>query len=179
MVREAGKERAMTKWIRLCLLLIEGFVALTALAGGITLIVAALMNVGAGVVAPDISYLDGSPFHSYLVPGILLTGLIGGTQSIALALVAQRNANALVATIVAALGLNIWVFVELVYIPFSFLQVIYFAASLGEIGLATLGLGLLRFRVSPRFGLRGRAARSSAARREATRGSDTPHTPAR
>jgi len=144
----------MTRWVRVGLIALAGFVCLTAIAGGATLIVATLTKAAAGVLVPDAHYLDGSPFHSYLVPGILLAVVIGGTQAVALALVSRRSANALVATVVAAMGLNIWVFIELILIPFSFLQVIYFAATLGEIGLAMLGLGLLEFRVSPRFGLR-------------------------
>jgi hypothetical protein len=151
----------MTRWIRVALLVLEGFVCLTAVAGGVTLVVATLANATPGAVVPAIRYLEGSPFRSYLIPGALLALVVGGTQGIALALVARRSSNALVATVIAAMGLNIWVFVELVVIPFSWLQVVYFVASLAEIALAMLGLGLLEFRISPRSGLRKRSGSRS------------------
>jgi hypothetical protein len=39
---------------------------------------------------------------------------------------------------------SIWIFVQLVIIPFSFLQVVYFATALAEFGLLLVCLGLLR-----------------------------------
>lgn len=47
-------------------------------------------------------------------------------------------------TAVAGFGLLIWIFVQMMFIPFSPLQAIYFAAGLAEVGFVLLGLGLVR-----------------------------------
>ncbi len=137
----------MSRAIRGVLIALHGFVAVTAVAGGATLVAATLAGSTSSVLVPNTRYLEGSPFSSYLVPGILLAAVVGGMQVLALVLLLRRSRGAMVASVAAAMGLHIWVFVELIVIPFSFLQVVYFAAALGELGLALLALGLLRFRM--------------------------------
>lgn len=135
----------MTPWIRRMLIVVQGLVGLTAVAGGVTLTLGSLLHSSMGVLVPPSDYLAGSPFSTYLIPGVLLAVVVGGTQIVALVLVGRRMPSATIATVVAGMGLNIWVFVELVFIPFSFLQVLYFVAALAEIGFVLLSLGLFAF----------------------------------
>ena len=54
---------------RSTLLVVEAFVAVTAIAGGLALVLGALIPDLSWVITPPAEYLEGSPFSSYLVPG--------------------------------------------------------------------------------------------------------------
>ncbi|WP_431218961.1 hypothetical protein [Leifsonia xyli] len=79
-----------------------------------------------------------------MAPGVILAVIVGGTQLLAAVLVGRGSAAGAFAATVAAFGLLIWIFVQMVFIPFSVLQAIYFLAGLAELGLVLLGLGLFR-----------------------------------
>lgn len=134
----------MKRWIRITLTVLTAAVGLTAAAGGAALIVGALASSDAGGIAPSPSYLTGSPFTSYVVPGLLLAVIVGGTHLLAAFLVGQESPAGPFATALAGFGLLIWIFVQMMFIPFSPLQAAYFIAGLAEIGLTLLGLGLMR-----------------------------------
>ena len=125
--------------IRMTLLIVQAFVALTALAGG-----AAVMM---GTLDPE--YLEGSPFTSYLVPGLTLAVVLGGVHILAFIQLERRLPWALFVSAAAGYTTLIWIFVQMVYIPFSFLQLTYFAIGLLEVGLVLLMLGVHR-RLGPR-----------------------------
>ncbi|MBB5642644.1 hypothetical protein [Cryobacterium roopkundense] len=110
------------------------FGAISAFAGAALGIVAN----GAGV---PLSYLAGTPFASFVVPGVILGVVVGGTQlASAIALLARRRAALILATI-AGFGMVIWVFAELAILTeYSWLQALYFA--LGALQLIGV-LGLL------------------------------------
>ncbi|MFC5501327.1 hypothetical protein ACFPJ4_03620 [Lysinimonas soli] len=128
---------------RVFLLIALGFVGVTAVAGGAALVLgSAIPGFAAGIAIP-LSYLDGSPFDSYVGPGVILAVVLGGVHVLAFVLLLRRHPYALFAAAVAAFDTLIWIFVELVFIPFSLLQLIYFAVGLAEAGLIMLGLGLL------------------------------------
>ncbi|WP_431245664.1 hypothetical protein [Leifsonia xyli] len=134
----------MKRWIRITLAILTAAVGLTAVAGGLALIIgAATAGDGSGAVPPN-AYLGGSPFTSYVAPGVILAVIVGGTQLLAAVLVGRGSAAGAFAATVAAFGLLIWIFVQMVFIPFSVLQAIYFLAGLAELGLVLLGLGLFR-----------------------------------
>ena len=137
----------MKRWIRITLTVLTGAVGLTAVAGGLALVVAALGSSDGGGAAPDRAYLGGSPFTSYLAPGIVLAVVVGGTQLLASVLTGRAARSGPFAAAVAGFGLLIWIFVQMMFIPFSPLQAIYFVVGLGELGLVLLGLGLFRRRV--------------------------------
>jgi len=122
------------------------FGALSALAGAVV----ALAANGAGV---PLEYLSHSPFSSFVVPGLVLGVVVGGTQlSAAIALLARRR-RALLLSAVAGFGMLIWIFVELAIIRhYSWLQAVYF--SLGGLELV-LVLGLLGIAPSVVDPLRG------------------------
>lgn len=124
------------------LLAIEGFVALTAAAGGIALILgSSIPSLSTGLVPPG-AYLEGSPFASYVVPGILLAVVLGGTHAIAFVSVMRRTRRHLFVAASAGFAALIWIFAQMLFIPFSFLQALYFACGLAEVGLVMLLLGL-------------------------------------
>ena len=72
-------ESRTPRGIRTLLLIATGFVAVTAFAGGAALLAGALSPDLATVLSPPVEYLEGSPFDSYLVPGLVLLalGLLG------------------------------------------------------------------------------------------------------
>jgi hypothetical protein len=119
-------------------------VAVTAVAGGLALMVGALNPQLSTALNPPVAYLAGSPFSSYLIPGLLLAGLVGGIHIAALVLTVRRHRWSLLAAAVAGFAMLIWVFVQMIFIPFSFLQAMYFAAGVAEAGLVMLALGITR-----------------------------------
>ncbi len=68
---------------RLALVGLDGFVALTAVAGGIAL------AVGMEASRFPLSWLEGTPFETYVLPGIVLAAVVGGTAFVAMAEVAR------------------------------------------------------------------------------------------
>lgn len=119
---------------RTALLVLLLFGALSAFAGAVM----AIVFKGAGV---PLEYLQGSPFGSFLVPGIILGVLVGGTQAVAAgSLMAHRRASMRWAA-VAGFGMIIWVFVELaIILEYSFLQTIYLGLGMLELVLVFLML---------------------------------------
>ena len=114
-----------------------GFGVLSAIAGAVLAIVAH----GAGV---PIAYLANSPFSSYLVPGLILGLIVGGTQLAAAVALWTKRRTGLLLSAVAGFGMIIWIFVELAIIgKYSWLQTIYFSLGVTElIGVfALLGIG--------------------------------------
>jgi hypothetical protein len=113
------------------------FGALSALAGGVLGVFAN----GAGV---PLAYLHGTPFSSYLIPGLVLGVVIGGTQLAAAILLQRRHPYDLTAASVAGFGMIVWIFVELAVISeYSPLQALYLGVGMGELALVLLNLGLL------------------------------------
>ena len=141
---------------RVTLLAVEAFVAVTALAGGIALMLGALIPDLSTAITPPAEYLEGSPFTSYLVPGLVLALVLGGVHAIAFVLLLRRRPSALLAAAVAGYAALIWIFVQMMVIPFSFLQAVYFMAGAVELGLVLLLLGLLPITSPPK----ARSARS-------------------
>ncbi|MBG6060052.1 hypothetical protein RCH16_003509 [Cryobacterium sp. MP_M5] len=112
------------------------FGAVSAFGGGV---LGAALD-GGGV---PLSYLDGTPFTDYLVPGLVLGAVIGGTQLAGAIGLLRRTSWALIATVVAGFGMMIWIFVEIALIrQYSDLQSIYFTLGALELILVYALLGL-------------------------------------
>jgi hypothetical protein len=122
-------------------------IGLSALAGGAALVLGSVDPSLATVLSPPREYLEGSPFGSYLVPGIILGLVLGGVHLLAFALIVRRNRWWVLAGAVGAFDTLIWIFVQMVIIPFSFLQAAYFVLGAAEAGLVMLALGILTPRV--------------------------------
>jgi hypothetical protein len=131
------------------LVILDLIVAVTAIAGGTVLVVSALVPSWSTVLAPPREYLEGSPFASYLVPGLALAAVLGGLHLAAAVLLLRRSRLQFIGATVAGYAMLIWIFVQMIVIPFSFLQALYIAAGLGELGLVLLCLGLFS-RPAPR-----------------------------
>ncbi len=89
-------------------------------------------------------WLDGTPFHSYLVPSLVLLIAVGGGMALAAGLLMTHDEFAPEASIVAGLVLVAWILIQvLIIVPdggFSWLQ-----PAMLVIGLA-IALGGLRLR---------------------------------
>ncbi|WP_257614114.1 hypothetical protein [Arthrobacter sp. 31Y] len=133
--------------IRGMLLTAQALVAVTAIAGGLVMAIGSWPGVDKSVLPPEIQlpveYLDGSPFSSYLVPGLLLALIVGGSHTVAFVLLLRRRGLASMAAATAGYSILVWIFVQMALIPFSALQAAYFGAGLAEVGLLLLLLGVI------------------------------------
>ena len=94
---------------------LEVLLSLGALAGGLVLVIAPR-----GEIMPlPLSALAGSPFDTYLVPGLILFGVLGLGPLVAALLAWLRHPLAPTAAVVVGVGLLIWVAVEVAIIGYS------------------------------------------------------------
>lgn len=122
------------KILRISSIVLEWFVAVSAIAGGC--MVASTNGKGFDLSA---DWLSGV-FSSYLIPGIILAVVIGGTQVIAAVAEMRQSSHAYEATATATIGMLIWFFVELYILKHThWMQILYFS-----IGILTLIFLLLR-----------------------------------
>lgn len=136
----------LTKVVWRTLIVVAGFNALSAVAGAVAL----LLTDGLGMPR---SFLDNSPFTSFLWPALLLLVVIGGTQAVATMLLLTREAAAFLWSAIAGFGMIIWILVETIIIQgFSWLQGIYFATGVVELMLVLALLGIVPW--LPRLELR-------------------------
>jgi hypothetical protein len=133
----------MIRIARTTLLIVQAFVAITALAGGLALVVGSIDPAMGSVLMPPAEYLAGSPFRTYLVPGLLLIVLVAGLHAVAFFAVLWDARWRTVLSAAGGFSCLIWIFVQMVYIPFSFLQALYFVIGLVELGLTMVVLGIV------------------------------------
>ena len=133
----------MNRAIRLTLIVVAALVAFTALAGGVALILGSMIPAFSTVLVPPAAYLRGSPFDSYVIPGTALILLVSAPHAVAAFASAWRRSWAPAACALAGFACLIWIFVQMIYIPFSFLQAAYFGIGMLELGLVLLLLGIL------------------------------------
>lgn len=120
------------------LLTITIFNAVSALAGG-----AAILT---GWLRMPPSLLDGSPFDTFLWPGIILLVIVGGTQAVAAVLLLRRSGSSLAWASIAGFGMIIWIFVETGIIAgLSWLQVLYFATGTVQLVLVLAQSGVVKW----------------------------------
>jgi hypothetical protein len=113
---------------RIILISLTGFLALTTFLGGIALI--------ANWIAMPVEMLQGSPFSSYLIPGLSLSIIVGGSALFATILLIRKSKFALLFATTAGIVIMFFEFIEVLVIgsPAGVartLQIIYF-------GLGTL-----------------------------------------
>ena len=121
-----------SRLLRICggtLFVANAFVALTAVPGGIT--------VATGFDKFPAGWLIGTPFSSYLLPGLLLAVVVGGSAVVAAtATLCSREAGALSSMLAGAIMLGWLVGERLILPPAAFppqlwwLEAIYIAAGL-------------------------------------------------
>lgn len=90
---------------RVLLLILTAFCVVSAIAGFVY-----LGPGGAQGWSKD--FLEGSPFGSYLWPGVILIAVVGGTQLLAFTLLSLRRTTAAFWTAVAGFAMVIWIIAE-------------------------------------------------------------------
>lgn len=123
--------------LRGTLLLLTGFLALSAVPGGIALL--------AGVYTPPVRELEGSIFSSFLVPGLALLVVVGGSALLAFVLLVRRARLGPVTAGLAGAFVMAFEFVEVLAIgsppgPAFVMQALYFGIGLGLVCLSLLSL---------------------------------------
>lgn len=114
---------------RIALLAIDAFVALTAVGGGLALIAKSDM------FPPQ--WLESTPFRSYLVPGLILAMLVGGSATVATIAAILANDAGAASSIIAGVIMMGWIAGQLRLLKQqSWLHAVYFAAG---IAMAALG----------------------------------------
>jgi hypothetical protein len=124
----------MQDWIaRRILVTSLGFVALTAVGGGL-----ALATRAEAERFPN-GLLVGTPFRSYLIPGLILTFVVGGSAVVALVGLARRLPFGARVSVAAGGILMGWIIGEVLLLPpsaRSWLEAFYFALGLIVVVLA-------------------------------------------
>jgi hypothetical protein len=121
---------------------LEVFLGVGALAGG-----SALMLGPRGEIIPlPVSMLRGSPFDTYLVPGLILFSVIGMGPLLAAVLVWLRHPLAPLAAFIVGVALLIWLAVEIAIVGYTNdppIQLFYLllGAATTVVGLAWLSRG--------------------------------------
>lgn len=126
----------LAKTLRTVQIVLSLFLAVTAFAGGIQLLV--------GFYAPPLELLSGSIFHDYKIPALALGIIVGGSGLYAAVLLLRKNRFASLACMAAGLVIMTFEFVELLAIgfpvgPAGFMQIFYFA-----LGAVLIGISLVR-----------------------------------
>lgn len=96
------------KVIKITLKILHGFLALSAIGGGIGLLT--------GVAAPPREMISGTMFDSYLIPGLSLLVLVGGSAAAAFVLLIMNNPKATSVSFAASIILGIFITVEILVI---------------------------------------------------------------
>ncbi|HTX68032.1 MAG TPA: hypothetical protein VMH50_02665 [Thermoleophilia bacterium] len=90
-----------------------------------------------GAPAVPASWLDGSPFHSYFVPGLFLFAVIGGGMLVATAAWVRKSARAPWISLMMGAVVMLWIVVQVAIIGWtSPLQPISFVAGAAVAALA-------------------------------------------
>ncbi len=134
------------KAMRITIFVLVVFGALTTLAGGIGLLT--------GAIATPLEWLEGSPFVNYIIPGLALAIIVGGSMLLAAATIFTGHEFGVLASGFAGLAMMIFEVVEVAVIdPYAgsslslaiTLQVFFFALGLAIFILALI-LWLNEFR---------------------------------
>jgi hypothetical protein len=108
-VRPASTSRTRP-WLGRLAIVLEIFLGIGALFGGIQFILAP----DGHLLGVPLSMLAGTPFHTFLVPGLLLFTFVGLGPMVAAALTARRRAIGPLAAFAVGLTLMVWITVEMV-----------------------------------------------------------------
>jgi hypothetical protein len=143
--------------IRIALLAIAAFIATSAIEGG----VAVLGGVVFGYKLP-LSWLAGTPFNDYTIPGLALAVVVGGSALLAAATIFIHREWAVFVSALAGLMMTGYLAVEIVSIDSKLgealptalaVQLFYFVLGVALIGLGGF-LWMLDYRSSRRFHLK-------------------------
>lgn len=115
------------------LFLLVSFTALTAIISGLLMI----YDPTGSFFQMPLNLLSGSLFKSYLIPGVILAFLVGGTNLVAVVLNLMRNKSRYNWAIAAGVMISGWIIVQMIMIStFSWLQLLYLVIGILTILLA-------------------------------------------
>lgn len=118
------------KSMRIVLVALEIFVGIGAVAGG--------LGVMTNGIRLPVEWLQGSPFDSYAIPGLILMIAVGGSQLVAAVTVLREREWGAAASLAAGLVLVVWIVAQVVIIGFrSWLQPFFLVLGFLIFGLAT------------------------------------------
>ena len=86
-----------------------------------------------------VSYLDGSPFSDFLIPGLILLLVLGVLPLVATAGLWLGRRWAWYAAFAVGCALMIWILVEITIVPFSWLQ-----PAFGVVGVLIFAVAVLK-----------------------------------
>ena len=123
--------------LHILLIALAGFLAVSAVPGGITLLV--------GFYAPPVEQLKGSGFSDFTVPGLALLLLVGGSAVLATVLLVRRSTLASFMSALAGVIVMSFEFVEVLAIgsppgPARVMQLLYFGIGLALVCLSLVAL---------------------------------------
>lgn len=107
--RDASTSRTLP-WLGRLAIVLEIFLGIGAMFGGIQFVLAP----DGHLLGVSLSMLTGTPFHSFLVPGLLLFTFVGLGPMVAAAITARHRAIGPLAAFVVGLTLMVWITVEMV-----------------------------------------------------------------
>lgn len=125
------------KGVRFTLIVLEAFVALTSTACGV--------GMAAGAVQFPVAWLVGTPFSDYIMPGLVMAAVVGGSSFLAAEMTRAGRGGGVVASALAGLLLMGFEVAEVTmidrnlgnWLPFAVgFQAIYSTLSLTIFGLA-------------------------------------------
>jgi hypothetical protein len=106
----AKTRRPGTLWVLMALAAVQ---IIGAVAGGVGLVQDPIKNIGM-----SLSLLDGTPFHDYLIPGLVLLIVVGLFPIVPLVGLAMRRRWGWWLELAAGCGLIIWIVTEVVLLGF-------------------------------------------------------------
>ncbi len=125
-------ERALWRKVAVWLGSVETFVGVSAVAGGVALIA----DPSGSRLGLATSLLRGTPFHTFLVPGIILLVAVGLLQVVAAGWTLVRGVGAVQLSAIAGVVITGWIVVEVVAIGFAWQQLLFLCLGPAEIILA-------------------------------------------
>jgi hypothetical protein len=146
----AVKERTTIVAASISARLISGVLIGLLLFGALSSFAGAVLAFNAESAGVPLEFLAKTPLTSFVVPGLILGIIVGGSQlTAAIALLTRRHSSLLWGAI-AGFGMLIWIFVEIAIIEaYSWLQSLYFGLGVLELILVLALLGIAPSLASP------------------------------
>lgn len=130
--------------------LVSGVLAGLLLFGAASSFAGAVLAFNAESVGVPLKFLSKTALTSFVVPGLILGVIVGGSQLTAAITLLARRRSALLWGAVAGFGMLIWIFVEMAIIEtYSWLQSLYFGLGAVELILVLALLGIAPALTSP------------------------------
>jgi hypothetical protein len=134
--------KTFLKILRIILITLLFFLAVTAILGGIALM--------ANFYTPPVEYLQGSIFTSFTLPGLALAGVVGGSALLAAILFLRKSQYAIMLAATAGIVIMFFEFMEVLIIgspagASRAMQIIYFGLGTA-IEVASMGIWFLNIK---------------------------------